>query len=49
MNYRIIIKNGGNCEIYNEIISAENENIALKEVIDNEIINAWDRIYIEEA
>lgn len=48
MNYRIIIKNGANCEVYNEIISAENENIALKEIIDNEIIYSGDKIIIEE-
>lgn len=48
MEYRIIIKNSGNCEIYNEIVTAKDENEAIKVVLDSEIIYAGDRIEIEE-
>lgn len=48
MNYRIIIKNSGNCEIYNEIVTAKNENEALKIILETEIICSGDSILIEE-
>ena len=47
--YKIIILNGANCEVYNEIITAKNENEALLKLIDFVIINAWDIIKIEEV
>ena len=47
MKYRIKIINDGECEIYNEIIEAEDENKALKKVLEEEIICAGDRIEIE--
>lgn len=49
MEFRIIIKNSGDCEIYNEIITAKDENEALKTVLDSEIIYTGDKIEIEEA
>lgn len=48
MEYRVIIKNSGNCEIYNEIVTAKDENEAIKTVLDSEIIYTGDRIEIEE-
>ena len=48
MEYRIIIKNGANCEVYNEIVTAKDENEAIKIVLDSEIIYAGDKIEIEE-
>jgi hypothetical protein len=47
MKYRIKIINDGECEIYNEIIEAENENKALEKVLKEETIYAGDRIEIE--
>ena len=48
MNYRIIIKNGTNCEIYNEIVTAKDENEALKIILETETIYSGDKIIIEE-
>lgn len=48
MNYRIIIKNGANCEIFNELITAKDENEAIKIVLENETIYSGDIINIEE-
>lgn len=48
MNYRIIIKNGGNCEIYHAIVMAKNENEALKTILETELIYSGDSILIEE-
>ena len=47
--YRIIIKNGANIEIYNEIITAKSENEAIKQVLETEIIYAGDKIETEEV
>ena len=48
MNYRIIIKNSVNCEIYHAIITAKNENEALKTILETETIYSGDSIIIEE-
>ncbi len=48
-NFKIIILNGAGCEIYNKIIKAENENKAIIEVLDNEVIYSDDTITIEEV
>lgn len=49
MDIRIIIRNSGDCEIYNKIVTAKDENEALKTVLDSEIIYTGDKIEIEEA
>jgi len=46
-NYRIIVKNGANAEIYNDIIRAESENKALKEFLERNEIFDCDTIRIE--
>lgn len=48
MNFRVIIKNGANCEIYNELITAKDENEAIKTVLESETIYSGDIINIEE-
>lgn len=47
MKYRVKIINDGECVIYDEIITADDENKALKKVLENETIYAGDRIEIE--
>lgn len=47
MKYRIKIINDGECVIYDSIMTAEDENKALKKVLEDEIICAGDRIEIE--
>ena len=47
-NFRIIIKNSGNCEIYNEIVTAKDENKALEYLIHDTFICDGDIITIEE-
>jgi hypothetical protein len=46
--FRIIVKNGANCEIYNRLFNAETENEALKMFLENEIIYCDDSITISE-
>lgn len=48
MNFRVIIKNGANCEIYNELITAKDENEAIKTVLGSETIYTGDIIIIDE-
>lgn len=47
MKYRIKIINGGECVIYDSIMTAEDENKALEKVLKEETIYAGDRIEIE--
>lgn len=47
--YNIIIKNAVGCEVYNEFIEAENENKALKIILDKVIICEGDTISVEEV
>lgn len=49
MKVRIIIRNDANIELFNEIITAENENKAIKQVLETEIIYAGDKIETEEV
>ena len=50
-DYEIIIKNGAGCVVYNEIITAENENMAIKNFILNNrgTVYCGDTITIEEC
>ena len=47
MKYRIKIINDGECTIYDSIMTADDENKALKKVLEEETIYAGDRIEIE--
>ena len=47
MEFNIRIFNGANCEIYNEIIEAKDENKAMLKVLDNVILYTDDKIIIE--
>lgn len=47
-NYKIIVKNSGNCVVYDEIITAKNENEALKIMLQDNIIYCDDTIEIQE-
>lgn len=49
MNFRIIIKNAGNCVIYDEIINAKNENEAIIKVMGEVYVSIGDKIEIEEV
>ena len=49
MKVRVIIKNDVNIELFNEIITTENVNEAIKQVLETEIIYAGDKIEVEEA
>lgn len=46
--YRIIVKNDAKIEIYNDIILAKNENDAMIEFLQNNVIYERDTITIEE-
>lgn len=47
-NYKIIVKNNGNCIVYDETIKAKDENEALKIMLQNNVIYCGDIIEIEE-
>ena len=47
MEFNIRIFNGSDCEVYNEIIKAKNENEAILKVLDNVILYTDDKIIIE--
>ncbi len=47
MFFRVIIKNGANCEIFNDLITAKDENEAIKRVLESETICSGDIISIE--
>lgn len=49
MDFRIIIKNGGNCLIYDEIVNAKDENEALKKLLEEITISIDDTIEIKEV
>lgn len=49
MDFRIIIKNGGNCLIYDEIVNAKDENEALKKLLEKVTISIDDTIEIKEV
>lgn len=49
MNFRIIIKNVGNCVVYDEIINAKNENEAVIKVMGEVYVSIGDKIEIEEV
>lgn len=49
MNFRIIIKNGGNCLVYDEIVNAKDENVALQKLLEKVTISIDDTIEIKEA
>lgn len=48
MDFRIIIKNGGNCLIYDEIVNAKDENKALQKLLEKVTISIDDTIEIKE-
>lgn len=48
MNFRVIIKNGVCSEIFNDLITAKNENEAIKIVLEKETICSGDTIIIDE-
>ena len=49
MDVRIIIKNGVNCLVYDEIVNAKDENKALQKLLEKVTISADDTIEIKEA
>lgn len=46
-NYRVIVKNYGDFEIYNKIITAKDENEAMKYLINDADISCGDKIEID--
>lgn len=48
MDFRIIIKNGGKCLVYDEIVNAKDENEALQKLLEKVSINTDDTIEIKE-
>lgn len=48
MKFRVIIKNGVCSEIFNDLITAKNENEAIKIVLEKETICSGDTIIIDE-
>ena len=49
MDFRIIIKNGVNCLVYDEIVNAKDENNALQKLIEKVTISIDDAIEIKEV
>ena len=47
--YEVIIKNGVGCVVLNERVQAEDENKAIKKVLDFGAIYSGDKIEIEEV
>ena len=48
MDFRIIIKNGGKCLVYDEIVNATDENKALQKLLEKVTISTDDTIEIKE-
>ena len=49
MDFRIIIKNGVNCLVYDEIVNAKDENEKLKKLLEEVTISIDDTIEIKEV
>ena len=48
MDFRILIRNGGNCLVYDEIVNAKDENVALQKLLGKVTVNTDDTIEIKE-
>ena len=47
MKCKVIILNGADVEVYNEVIEGKTENDILSKVLSNEIVCLYDKITIE--